>query len=85
MKIKLIDKNGYIDCVYALFYASVIYLAFNPFLGLMGALACSILILVRDELSSRKLTKDEELEQRLQSLESDLTAVKMQQGIKNLR
>lgn len=82
---KIVDAENKIDILYLLFYASVFGAIFNPILLMTNALAVSILIVVRDELLRKKRTNEDVFRARIEFLESDISAIKMSQGIKNLR
>jgi len=85
-KLKLVGEEGSIDLLHCLFYLSIgrAMASDDPFRSSAVALLTLCLTVIRDYFKPPK-TNTELLSERLDSIESDLTALKMAQGIKNLR
>jgi hypothetical protein len=84
-KLKIIDDKSNIDHAYFLFYFSIITsIAVNPSVLVLSFLV-SVLIFIRDHLNKKTNIDLTIYESRLESIESDLTALKIGEGIKVLR
>lgn len=83
-KLKIIDRDGNLDYLMFLFFASVISVFAIPF-SLFIALAVSGIATYRDEILRSEITEQEKIMQRMQALEDDLNHVKLQQGIRTLK
>ena len=78
--------EGSIDPAFVLFYLSLgrAMVADDPFRSSAVALLTLCVLCARDYFKPKK-TNIDLVQERLDSIESDLTALKMAQGIKNLR
>lgn len=86
-RLKIIDEKGAIDALFLSFYCSLLALAVAlqvPSVLFFHAFIVS-LICVRDLLSPRSKSEMDEIKVMLAEVESDLSALKITQGVKTLR
>ena len=83
-RLKVIDKNGDLDCLYLLFYVSVAWSIAVPF-GLFVALTVSGFATYRDEIIRANKTEQQKFIERIESIESDISAIKLHEGMRNIR
>lgn len=89
-KLKLLDQDGKLDPGFLLFYYVLLGGALTmesfPFALLsLIALATFIVITYRDLILKAKKSPNDEIKERLDSLESELTALKIHEGIRTLK
>ena len=89
-KLKLLDQDGKLDPGFLLFYYVLLGGALTmesfPFAVLsLIALATFIVITYRDLILKAKKSPNDEIKERLDSLESELTALKIHEGIRTLK
>ena len=83
-QIKLIDKNDKVDVVYLMIYVSVIYSVAVP-LQLVVTLAFCILAIIRDDVFAKNKSNDEMFDERIKHIESEVSAIKISEAIRNGR
>lgn len=89
-KLRLIDQDGKLDPGYILFYYLLLGGALNfegvPFV-LVGfiALATFCALAYRDLILKAKKSPNDEIHEKLESLEAELTAIKLNEGIRVLK
>ena len=90
-KMKIIDESCTVDALYLLFYLvffagvmSVFESSHLVFISLV-ALAILSLITIRDHVLSKQISPVDEIKSKIETIEGELTSIRLGQGIRELR
>lgn len=80
-KLKILDSEKNLDPIFILFYISAVYSVFLQTIYLIAALILLVLIIIRDDFLRMNKTELQQLKDKADSLESDISTLKIEKAL----